>query len=100
MVVYNVSIKVLNAYCVDWVTWMQDEHIPAVMSHGCFTSYQFYRLLDQDESEGQTYVVQYYANTMEEYIRYRDLYAKPLQSETALLFKDKFVAFRTLMQSL
>lgn len=100
MIVYNVSLKVLNDYCAEWVAWMQAEHIPAVMSHGCFTSYQFYRLLDQDETEGQTYVVQYYAATMEDYIMYRDQYAKPLQTETALRFKDKFVAFRTLMQSL
>lgn len=42
MIVYNVSLKVLNDYCAEWDAMDQAEHRPAVVtSHGCFTSYEF-----------------------------------------------------------
>lgn len=100
MVVYNVSIKIMNDFADEWVHWMKSEHIPAVMESNCFESYHFYYLHDQDESEGKTYVVQYFAKTMQDYELYRDTYAKPLQSDTAKKFTNKFVAFRTLMSKL
>jgi hypothetical protein len=98
MIVYNVSIKVLVSVENKWLAWMKAEHLPAVMATKCFDSHRFYKLCEQEDPEGTTYVVQYFCESMEQYENYRTAYAPALQQETAKHFAGQFVAFRTLMQ--
>ena len=41
----------------------KEEHIPEVMSSGQFSDYKFFRLLEQDETDGVTYIIQYFSST-------------------------------------
>jgi len=59
MILYNVTVKIDRAIDADWLQWMRERHIPEVMDTGIFTENKLYRLLDQDESEGITYAIQY-----------------------------------------
>jgi hypothetical protein len=52
MFIYNVTIKVAHTIHTDWFHWMKNEHIPAVMASGCFSHFQFVRLLETDEEDG------------------------------------------------
>lgn len=97
MIIYNVTINIDDDVHDEWVQWMNDEHIPAVMSCGLFTNARMCRLL-VDEESGITYAVQYTAESMNDYEKYRDNFAPALQAETMKKFKDKFVAFRTLLE--
>jgi len=81
-----------------WLTWQQEEHIPEVMSSGAFTNHRFYKLLEQDESEGLTYVVQYFAETAADYELYIKEFAPGLREKALEKWGNKFIAFRTLMQ--
>jgi hypothetical protein len=98
MFVYNLSIKIDPAIEKEWEKWERDEHIPEVMRSGLFTDYKFYRLLEQDEREGVTYVLQYFASTAAHYKEYLEKYAPLLQEKALTKWGDKFIAFRTLMQ--
>ncbi|HLG40976.1 MAG TPA: DUF4286 family protein [Chitinophagaceae bacterium] len=98
MIVYNLTIRVEPAIEAEWVRWQKDEHIPEVMSSGQFTDYKFYRLLDQDESDGITYVVQYFATDIHHYNKYIDSFAPGLRKKALNKWGDKFIAFRTVMQ--
>ena len=69
MIVYNITIKIIPAIETEWVQWQQQEHIPAVMASGHFTDHKFYRLPGQEESDGITYIVQYFASPFESYTR-------------------------------
>ena len=100
MIVYNVTIKIQNSVREEWVRYMQQQHIPDVLNTGCFTAYRFHHLLEQDDAEDTTYVIQYIAHDIETYFRYRDTYAPGLQADVAKHFGDKFVSFRTLMEQL
>ena len=98
MIVYNITMKVHPAIEADWLTWQKEEHIPEIMSTKLFTEYKFYKLLEQDEAEGVTYVVQFFAPTKEHYQKYIDDFAASLRNKATAKWKDGFVGFRTIMQ--
>ncbi len=98
MIVYNISIKIIPEIEEEWVNWQKDEHIPDVMSSGQFTENKFYRLLEQNESDGITYVVQYFASSLENYNRYLNDMAPQLRQKALDKWGNQFIAFRTVMQ--
>ena len=97
MIIYNVTINVEDDSHFQWLEWMQNEHIPAMLSTGLFTGYRICRLLEVDD-EGSTYSFQYSCNSLIEYNAYREKHAPRLQKEALDKFKDKFTAFRTLLE--
>jgi hypothetical protein len=99
MIIYNVTINIEDDVRDRWVAWMNETHIPQVMATGMFIDHSFCKMLDKQEDEtGTTYVIQYLAETMEKYEKYRDEFAPALQAETQKYFGGKFVAFRSLME--
>jgi hypothetical protein len=99
MYLYNVTLIVDEAAEAEWLEWMQDVHIPLVLATGKFLSNKLLKVVDSP-NEGVTYCAQYLAETMAEYEEYETVYAPALQQELNERFKDRFVAFRTLMEYL
>lgn len=99
MIVYNVTVKIDPETHREWLDWMQKTHIPDVMGTGLFTDNRVFRLMELDETDGITYTIQYFCESMEQYLTYREEYATRLQQLHSDRFKGKFVAFRTLMRS-
>lgn len=97
MILYNVTVNVNEDIAGEWLHWMTDKHIPDVMATGLFKDYKIYKIISDDE--GSTFSVQYFLNSMEDYETYKKNFAPALQSEHSEKFKDKFVAFRTIMES-
>lgn len=95
---YNVTIKVSNSIAVEWLQWLQQIHMPAIMATGCFVHSRIFRLLEIDDNEGPTYAVQYFANSKSNYNRYISLHAEQFRQESYDEWGDQFIAFRTLMQ--
>ncbi|MBI2730479.1 MAG: DUF4286 family protein [Sphingobacteriales bacterium] len=98
MIVYNITLKVDPAIAMQWFQWQKDEHIPDVMATGMFDSFKFYRLLEQDETNGPTYIVQYFAASKENYDRYLHTYAPEMRKKLTDKWGNQLVAFRTLME--
>lgn len=98
MIIYSVTVKIDLDVHDEWINWMKQEHIAEVLATGKFVQHRFHKVLVQDESDGITYNVQYYAHTMQDYFEYRDEHAPSLQQKGSVRFKDKFVAFRTLLK--
>jgi hypothetical protein len=98
MICYNVTIKIDPQIEKEWVGWQKQEHIPDVMASNLFTEFKFFKLLGQDESEGITYVVQYFSSSMEHYKKYIQQFAPSLREKAFEKWGDRFVAFRTVME--
>ncbi len=98
MIAYNITIKILPAIETDWIKWQKDEHIPDVMGTGLFDDYKFFRLLEQDETEGITYVIQYFSSSKENYDKYIEESAPLLRKKALAKWGNQFIAFRTIMQ--
>ncbi|GAC1599301.1 MAG: hypothetical protein NVS3B8_11870 [Chitinophagaceae bacterium] len=98
MYIYNVTTKVNWDIQEAWVAWMKAQHIPDVMKTGCFTTFQFARLLEADDTEGPTYAVQYHAVKKEDYDHYITHHAPVLRKEALSRWGNRFVGFRSLLQ--
>jgi Domain of unknown function (DUF4286) len=98
MFIYNVTTKVDPTVHEVWVNWMQQTHIPEIMNSGCFTQFQFVRLLELDDTDGQTYAVQYRADSKAAYNLYIEKFATKLRNDVYATWGNKVISFRSLMQ--
>lgn len=99
MIIYNVTININHDAHDEWLAWMRETHIPDVMKTGLFSESRMLRLIGDEESGGITYAIQYTCASMQDYETYREKFAPALQRATLEKFKDKFVAFRTLLET-
>jgi hypothetical protein len=97
-IIYNVTIKVEPSIAEKWLQWMLEEHIPEIMSTNCFIDYQVVKILEEDESEGPTYAIQYRAAGKEDYQSYIDKFANIIRDKSYAKWGDRFIAFRTIME--
>ena len=98
MIVYNVTIKIEKDVADDWLRWLLEEHIPAIINTGCFTDSRVLKLLETDESEGLTFAIQYYADSPENYNDYIENFAGNMRQQSFDKWGNKFIAFRSLME--
>lgn len=97
MIIYNVTVNIDNSVHEEWLEWMKSKHIPDVVGTGCFTEGNIFRILVNEES-GISYSVQYSAVSMDDVNRYLKDHAEALRNDALRLYRDKFVAFRTLLE--
>src|SRR5688572_24267201 len=97
MIIYNVTVNIEDAVHDEWLEWMRTKHIPDVVATGCFSSGKMFRILVQEDS-GSSYSIQYRAPNKAAIERYMRDHAPALQKEHMEKYKDKFVAFRTLLE--
>ncbi|MCW3462269.1 DUF4286 family protein [Chitinophaga nivalis] len=98
MIIYNVTVKVAADKHSEWLQWMREEHIPAMLQTGLFVNYRMSRLLEQDDTEGPTYSVQYFTDSFENYETFKTTHAQGLRQRGYDVFGDRFIAFTTVMQ--
>ena len=100
MIIYNVTIKVDAQIADAWQYWMKAEHMPDLMNTDMFIDCRLCRLLEQDETEGITFIAQYFCDDMEAYNQYIDRYSTIMRDKANKIFGGKFIAFRTIMEVL
>lgn len=98
VVIYNVTVKVEKSVADDWLRWQIQEHGPQIIATNCFSKFVALRLLEQDDEDGVTYAIQYFADTRQNYERYLAEFADHFKKESQIKWGQKFIAFRTLMQ--
>lgn len=94
MIIYNVTINVQEDIHDEWVKWMKEEHIPAMLNTRKFTKALMTKVLVKEPMGGVTYSVQYTAENKKMLDRYYAEDAEDLRSRSSV-FEGKFVAFRT-----
>ena len=97
MFIYNVTVNINDDVHSEWLKWMREIHVPDVMKTGCFVDSQIVKVL-YVEDEGHTYSLQYKFLEMIDIERYQKEFAPALQADHTKKFKDKYTAFRTLLQ--
>jgi uncharacterized protein DUF4286 len=97
MVVYNITTKIDPQIEKDWIDWQKNENIPQVLATGIFTEYKFFRLLEEDE-ESPTYVIQYFASSIDHYRKYIDEFATLFSERSFVKWSNRFISFQTVME--
>ena len=100
MIIYNVTINIEKSIHEEWLSWMKSSHIPSLMETGLFKENRILRVLGDEDSGGFTYSIQYSLENMDKYQQYLDIYAPKFRGEFNAKYKDKFVAFRTLLETI
>lgn len=98
MIIYNVTVKIQPEAHNEWLKWMNEVHIPDVMKTGMFIENKMCKMLTNVQPDGETYAIQYLCKDMATLEKYQAEYGKALQADHQEKFKDKYVAFRTLLE--
>lgn len=98
LVLYNVTVNIERQVEEEWLLWMKKEHIPKVLATGMFVENKIFKLLHDEDDGSTTYSVQYFAKSVGHVQQYLEKFAPALIKEHMDRYKDKHVAFRTLMQ--
>ncbi len=101
MIIYNVTISLDSDVEKAWKAWMLAKHIPDVMATGFFESFELLHLLDPlVDPASVTYCVQYRCLTLLQFETYRDEFATALRQEHEDRYKGRFIAFRTILETM
>ncbi|HXC07219.1 MAG TPA: DUF4286 family protein [Bacteroidia bacterium] len=98
-IIYNVTVCIDASVHDEWLDWMRTIHIPEVMATGHFLENRMCKVLVEEDS-GITYSIQYTCAGMPDLEAYQQKHAPRLQKDHNERYKDKFVAFRTLLEVL
>ncbi len=98
MILYNVTIGIDKEIELEWVEWMKSVHIPAILETGIFSHHKFYKVLSHDDEGSVSYCIQYFTSDIEQFNLYLKEHAPNFVEEHRVKFKDKHVAFRTLLE--
>ena len=83
----------LNGYSGNW------RNISSHHGQRLVRRLSLFRLLEQDDEEGITYVTQFHCKGLEDCQRYLREFAPRLRQEAFDKWGDRFIAFRTVMES-
>lgn len=100
MVLYNVTVGIDPEIEKEWLGWMMEKHIPDVMNTGMFVENKIFKVLSQEEEETISYSIQYYAESVDNVVKYLNEFAPPLVEEHKKRYQNRHVAFRTLLEQI
>ncbi len=97
MILYNVTTSLDPEIADQWLTYMQETHMPEVMATGFFLKSQLCRMLEEEEG-GITYASQYYCVSLEQLREYQQIAAPALIDEMNKHFGGRYASFRTMLE--
>ena len=100
MILYNVTVGIDQDVEEEWLVWMLKIHIPEVMATKMFQDFEVYKIISEEQPGTSSYSIQYFAESMNEIQNYLNNVAPDLVKKHMERFKDKHVAFRTLLEKI
>lgn len=98
MLLYNVTVGIDQDSEDEWLRYMKENHIKAVMNTGMFVSHKMYKVLHDTEDGTISYSIQYFARDIADIQQYLDRYAPALIEEHRKMFHNRHVTFMTLLE--
>jgi hypothetical protein len=98
MMLYNETIGIDKDIEEQFLRWLKNHYVPSVMNTKLFIEFKIFKVLTHDDETSTSYSIQFFSTTIEDVVSFVDNYSKPLVEEQQLLFKDKHITFRTLLE--
>ncbi len=99
MIIYNVTTKIDDAIKNEWLRWQKEIHIPEIMSTELFYDHRIFKLLEQGEPDGVTFIIQFYSKEKYSCETYINNYSEKFQKINFKKWGDKFVAFQSMLEA-
>jgi hypothetical protein len=100
MFLYNVTIGIDKGVEEEWLQWMTDHHIPRVMETGYFLDSKVYKVIHDQNEESTSYSFQFFAPSIKHVVTYLDLEAPAIMDELMKRYRNRHVAFQTLLEEM
>ncbi len=101
MIIYSVTVSIENEVANDWLQWMQENHIPAMMATGYFKGYTMQQVLEPVvDPDRINYNVLYEVENPETLETYQQTAAPSLQREHNQRYGENALAIRVVMKRL
>ena len=97
-ILYNITMQVEKAVVNDWLSWIQQEHIPGMMGTGCFIKHQLLKLMNEDFDEEQTYALQYFASTIYKFNQFEQNFLAQELKKISDKWNTRVMFFTTTME--
>ncbi|WP_159472632.1 DUF4286 family protein [Dyadobacter sp. 3J3] len=98
MILFNITVNISHQAEKEWLKYMKEHYIPAVMASGLPVENKLLRLLTEIENEGSTYTNQYIFRTMEDFVAYQTEYQSEIIEKHHAKFNGQYVSFRSLLE--
>lgn len=98
MFLYNVTIGIDKDIESEWLQWVKQNYLPAMMATGFFSDCKLYRVVTHDDESSVSYSIQVFAENIENVVNYLNQHTATIIERHRLKFKDKHVAFNTLLE--
>ncbi|MBS1506771.1 MAG: DUF4286 family protein [Bacteroidetes bacterium] len=98
MLLYNVTVGVDKEIEAEWLTWVKQYYLPAVMQTQAFHEFKIYKVLTHEDEGSVSYSIQYFSDSIEKIVHFLNNDGKKLVEEHRARFKDRHVVFNTLLQ--
>jgi hypothetical protein len=98
MLLYNVTVGIDKDSETEWLQYIREKHIPDVLNTGMFVNAKMYKVLHDQDDGTISYSIQYFAETIDQFQQYLEVFAPVLIEEHRRKFNNKHVAFMTLLE--
>ncbi|GBU07896.1 hypothetical protein AwDysgo_12270 [Bacteroidales bacterium] len=100
MFIYNTTFHIDNSVEKDAIYFFQTEYIPKALEGDLFEFPRMCRLLNIPQEGSSTYCLQFETDSLENLEKWKISLGDALSKEIALRFKDRVLAFASLMEDL
>ena len=97
MFIYNITFKVDHTIVAEWIAWQKNVHIPEIMATNLFTEFKFLHLLEHDDAEGGTYIIQYHTPEKDNCDTYIKNYSPAFKEEALKKWGNKIISYRSVL---
>ncbi|WP_210489723.1 DUF4286 family protein [Rufibacter aurantiacus] len=98
MILFNETVSIDNSVAAEWLQWMQETHIPEVMATTYFVKFQIAKVMEEEDTGGTTYAVQYFARHMDDLMEYHRDHDQNMQAKMQAKYAGQYAAFRTVLE--
>ncbi|HVY75944.1 MAG TPA: DUF4286 family protein [Puia sp.] len=98
MILYNITTKIAPHFAKAWLTWQREEQMPEILATGLFESYQIFRLMDQDDADGLTFVIQLKTSDPKAFETFSKRHEPLFRQKAAKKWGSHYAAFHSAMQ--
>lgn len=100
MILFNTTFHVSLDLAPDWVHWMKETQLPAIMETGLPSEHRLLHLLTELDNGGKTYSCQLNFTTMAAYEVYKLMHHPVFQRQLYQKFTNQYVEFETLLEDI
>jgi Domain of unknown function (DUF4286) len=98
VLIHNRTLNVDINIASEWLQWELEEHIPKIMKTGLFDDFKILELLEQEDPEGKTFIIQFWTGDPKSYDIFMREFEQNFRREEFDKWGNQVIGFRSLLR--